>query len=64
MINRAINTLMGNVRFCKDTGVRLLGHVWQIHMSVFFIIYLFIGFDLENVGFTSMKMVTELGLVV
>ena len=49
--------------------MRLLGHVRQIHMSVFFLfffkfIYLFIGFDLENVGLASMEMVTELGLVV
>ena len=38
-----------------DTRVRLLGHVWQIHMSVF---YLFIYL------LASMEMVTELGLVV
>ena len=47
--------------------MRLLRHVRQkIHMSVFlfFFIYLFIGFDLENVGLASMEMVTELGLVV
>ena len=45
--------------------MRLLGHVRQIHMSVFFyFIYLFTGFDLENVGLASMEMVTELGLVV
>ena len=44
--------------------MRLLGHVRQIHMSVFFLFYLFIGFDLENVGLASMEMVTELGLVV
>ena len=30
----------------------------------FFIIYLFSGFDLENVALASMEMVTELGLVV
>ena len=46
--------------------MRLLGHVRQIHMSVFYFlfIYLFIGFDLENVGLASMEMVAELGLVV
>ena len=45
--------------------MRLLGHVRHIHMSVFLFhlfIYLFIGFDLENVGLASMEMVTELGL--
>ena len=45
--------------------MRLLGHVRQIQMSVFFCYhYLFIWFDLENVGLASMEMVTELGLVV
>ena len=44
--------------------MRLLGNVRQIHMSVFFFIFLFIGFDLENVGLASMEIVTELGLVV
>ena len=47
--------------------MRLLGHVRQIHMSAryfYYFIYLFIGFDLENVGLASMEMVTELGLVV
>ena len=43
--------------------MRLLGHVRQIHMSIFFI-YLFIGFDLENVSLSSMEMATELGLVI
>ena len=48
--------------------MRFLGHVRQIHMSVFLFIYLFIylfiGFDRENAGLASMEMVTELGLVV
>ena len=45
--------------------MRFLDHVRQIHMSLKkIIIYLFIGFDLENVGFASIEMVTELGLVV
>ena len=43
--------------------MRLLEHARQIHMSVFFIMYLFIGLDIENVGLASMEMVTELGLV-
>ena len=45
--------------------MRFLGHVRQMHMSLFlFFFYLFIWFDLENVGLASMEMVTELGLVV
>ena len=45
--------------------MRLLGHVRQIHMSVFLsFFYIFIEFDLENIGLASMEMVTELGLVV
>ena len=36
------------------------------HVGIFiiFLIYLFIGFYLENVGLASMEMVTEVGLVV
>ena len=34
------------------------------HVGIFLLFYLFIGFDLENIGLASMEMVTELGLVV
>ena len=68
MINRAINTLMsdGKCTILHRHWCALFGsctantHVVKKKI----IIYLFIGFDLENVGFASIEMVTELGLVV
>ena len=67
MINRAINTLVSdrNVRFLQRHRCALIGTCTaNTHVGIFFIvIYLFIGFDLENVGLASMEMVTELGLV-
>ena len=62
MINRAINTLMsdGKCTVLQRHKCALIGTC----TAIFFFIYLFIGFDLENVGLASMEMVTELGLVV
>ena len=65
MINPAINTLMsdGKCTVLQRHWCGLIGACTaNTHVGIF--IYLFIGFDLENVGFASMEMVTELGLVV
>ena len=68
MINRAINTLMsdGKCTVLQRHWCALIGTCTaNTHVGIFFIIiYLFIGFDLENVGLVSMEMVTELGLVI
>ena len=70
MMSRAINTLM------SDRKCTILQRHWcaligtctaHTHVGIFIyflFIYLFIGFDLENVGLASMEMVTEQGLVV
>ena len=65
MINRAIGREMNG--FAKT----LVCAYWDMYgkytcryFYYFFLIYLFIGFDLENVGLASMEMVTEVGLVV
>ena len=69
MINRAINTLMsdGKCTVLQRHWCALIGTCTantRVGIFIHSFIYLFIGFDLENVGFASMEMVTELGLVV
>ena len=56
----------------KCTAKTLVCAYWNMYgkytcryfFIIYLFIYLFIGFDLENVGLASMEMVTELGLVV
>ena len=67
MIIRAINTLMSDRKYTvlQRHWCALIGTCTaNTHVGILFIIYLFIGFDLESVGLASMEMVTELGLVV
>ena len=66
MINRAINTLMSDGK-CTVLQRHWCALIWtctaNTHVGIY-LFFLFIGFDLENVGLVSLEMVTELGLVV
>ena len=67
MINRAINTDVGREMY--GFAKTLVCAYWDMYGKYtcryfYLFIYLFIGFDLENVVLASMEMVTELGLVV